>query len=202
MNIPSRLSTLLSKDQQLQGCILQTLSDFQIWFEDRNMPFFPEYTDHGPKHIEDVMTTAEGLIRDESWEFLTPEDAAVLILGILLHDCAMHLSEDGFLALLNPEEPRLLIDDLGDRPWPDLWASFLSEASRFDARKLRSLFGNTEPIHTPSSDVRDMTLRDRLLIGDFLRRHHPRLAHEIALWGVPGPTVDKVGVGERSTRTG
>lgn len=156
------------------------------------MPFFPEYTDHGPKHIEDVMTTAEGLIRDESWECLTPEDTAVLILGILLHDCAMHLSEDGFLALLNPAEPRLLIDDFRDRPWPDLWASFLSEASRFDARKLRSLFGNTEPIHTPSSDVRDMTLRDRLLIGDFLRRHHPRLAHEIALWGVPGPTVDKV----------
>ena len=39
------------------------------------------------------------------------------------------------------------------------------------------------PRLTPS----EMTLRDRMLIGEFLRRHHPRLAHDIALHGFPGP---------------
>ena len=37
-------------------------------------------------------------------------------------------------------------------------------------------------------DPLKITLRDRLLIGEFVRRHHHRLAHEIALMGVPGPS--------------
>ena len=36
--------------------------------------------------------------------------------------------------------------------------------------------------------------RDRLLVGEFIRRHHPRLAHEIALTGVPGPTSNRIGL--------
>jgi hypothetical protein len=194
MKIPARLTDLLTKDKELHGSINLTLHDFQIWFEDRNLVFFPEYTDHGPKHIEEVMTTAAALITDESWRLLTPEDAAVLILSIILHDCAMHLSEDGFIALVNPVTRRSVIAEFKDYPWPELWANFLSEASRFDARKLRAIFGDTEPIHRPALDARDMTLRDRLLIGEFLRRHHPRLAHEIALWGIPGPGKDRIGL--------
>jgi hypothetical protein len=194
MKITIRLADLLTKDKELQGSINLAMHDFQIWFEDRNLVFFPEYTDHGPKHIEEVMTTAEALITDESWRLLTPEDAAVLILSIILHDCAMHLSEEGFVALVNPASPRSISADFKDKPWPELWANFLSEASRFDARKLRAIFGDTEPIHRPPLDARDMTLRDRLLIGEFLRRHHPRLAHEIALWGIPGPGIDRIGL--------
>jgi hypothetical protein len=37
-----------------------------------------------------------------------------------------------------------------------------------------------------------MTGRDRKLIGEFLRRHHHRLAHEIALHGVFGPQSDSI----------
>ncbi|MEI9961359.1 MAG: hypothetical protein WDM76_09620 [Limisphaerales bacterium] len=37
----------------------------------------------------------------------------------------------------------------------------------------------------PPTDPNQLTKRDRLLIGEFLRRHHPRLAQEIALFGVP-----------------
>jgi len=28
---------------------------------------------------------------------------------------------------------------------------------------------------------------DRKFIGEFIRLHHPRLAHEFALFGIPGP---------------
>lgn len=156
------------------------------------MVFFPEYTDHGPQHIEDVMMTAESLITDNSWSHLTPEDSAALALSIVLHDCAMHLSEDGFLELLDPTITRQTIPLFAEKAWPELWVDFLGEASRFDAKKLRALFGDSEPVRTPPLSASQMTLRDRLLIGEFLRRHHSRLAHEIALWGVPGPRNEKI----------
>lgn len=62
---------------------------------------------------------------------------------------------------------------------------FLGEASRFDTRKLNSLFGEDRPIRKPPLNLQDMTRRDRMLIREFLRRHHARLANEIALNGVP-----------------
>jgi len=192
MKIPTRLANLLAPNAALVGAINLTLHDFLVWFEDRSMVFFPEYTDHGPKHIEEVFATAESLIKEESWAYLSAEDAAALALSVVLHDCAMHLSEDGFIVLVNPVSSRAIVPGFSEKPWPELWADFLSEASRFDARKLKSLFGDTEPVRRPPLDAQAMTRRDRLLIGEFLRRHHPRLAHEIALWGVPGPSEDKI----------
>ncbi len=108
-----------------------------------------------------------------------------MILGVILHDCAMQLSEDGFLTLLKEERPRNTA--FGDAPWNQLWHEFISEAKRFDASKLKMLFDDTEPLSVPPLDPQTMTRRDRLLIGEFLRRHHPRLASEIALMGIPGP---------------
>jgi hypothetical protein len=192
MKLPTRLADLLTSNAELLGAVNLTLHDFLIWFGDRNMVFFPEYTDHGPKHIEEVIVTAEALIKDESWTHLTPEDAAVLVLSIVLHDCAMHLSEDGFVEIVSPASSRQIVPGFSERPWPELWADFLAEASRFDARKLKALLGDAEPIRRPPLEGQEMTRRDRLLIGEFLRRHHPRLAHEIALWGVPGPSEEKI----------
>ena len=37
-------------------------------------------------------------------------------------------------------------------------------------------------------------MNDRILIGEFVRRHHARLAHEIAVSGVPGPTGTRIGL--------
>jgi molecular chaperone HtpG len=192
MKLPTRLADLLASNAELLGAVNLTLHDFLIWFGDRNMVFFPEYTDHGPKHIEEVIVTAEALIKDESWTHLTPEDAAVLVLSIVLHDCAMHLSEDGFVEIVSPASSRQIVPGFSEKPWPELWADFLAEASRFDARKLKALLGDAEPIRRPPLEAQEMTRRDHLLIGEFLRRHHPRLAHEIALWGVPGPSEEKI----------
>jgi hypothetical protein len=104
----------------------------------------------------------------------------------------MHLTEDGFVQLVSPCSQQPLIQGFGDQPWPGLWEDFVAEAKRFDGRKLMNLFGNTEPIHRPELDPERMTQRDRKVIGEFLRRHHHRLAHEIALFGVPGPTENRL----------
>lgn len=41
-------------------------------------------------------------------------------------------------------------------------------------------------MHAPTGDPGDWTARQHLYIGEFIRRHHARMAHEIALCGVPG----------------
>jgi molecular chaperone HtpG len=186
MIIPPRLSSLLQTNDQLNGAVLQTISIVRPWFEDNKLVFFPEYTDHGPKHIQEVFDTTESLITETAWRLLVSEDVATLIVGILLHDCAMHLSEDGFISLIS-DGSRPRDEGFRDKSWPQLWDEFMAEAKRFDERKLKALFDDAEPVQTPSLDPLTMSKRDGLLIGEFLRRHHPRLAHEIALLGVPGP---------------
>jgi molecular chaperone HtpG len=188
IKIPGKLAETLSHEQKLHGTVMLSLGEFEPWLRLSGTPFFPEYTDHGPKHLTDTLATCSAIIRDEAWSVISPADMAVLILAVLLHDCAMHLSEDGFISLVKPGNHRAVIDLLGDAPWTTLWVDFLGEASRFDAKKLFALFGDSEPARNPGSDPKAWTLRDRLLIGEFLRRHHARLAHEAAIWGVPGPT--------------
>lgn len=187
MQIPARLLSVLTHDQALDGAIKLSISRFEPWIKSSNLPFFPEYTDHGISHLEQVLATASSLIRDEAWKDVTPEDAAVLILSVLLHDCAMHLSESAFVALLSDPWRDRSLAHMDEPSWSVLWEEFLGEASRFDGRKLKSLFGVSEPTRRPPLDPLTMEMRDRLLIGEFLRRHHPRLAHEIAAFGVPGP---------------
>src|SRR5437773_2415420 len=158
--IPRRLDEILSKNQGLHGAAKMCLTEFEPWISDNKLVFFPEYTDHGPDHICEVLVTAEALIRDEAWDVITAEDATALILGILLHDCAMHLSEEGFIALLTTELWATPIVRFDDKSWRTLWEEFLREAAHFDGRKLKKLFGDTEPAKPPPLTAKQMTLRD------------------------------------------
>ena len=184
VQIPKKLAHVLGRDQALDGAVKLSIAQFEPWIKHSNLPFFPEYTKHDLDHIEGVLRTASELIADKAWFAITPADAAVLVLSALLHDCALHLSEDGFVSLLDPGRENV-VKGMSDKPWPALWEEFFAEARRFDGRKLIRLFGDDRPVRRPPADPNDFTRRDRLLIGEFLRRHHSRLAHEIALYGVP-----------------
>lgn len=183
--LPPKLNDILRQDASLYGEVLQNFETLEPWLAEGGMPFFPEYTDHGPKHIDAVLESAAELISVQAFRVVSPGDIAVLATATLLHDAALHLQEDGFIGLLSSEDPRL--PNLDDKSWSAVWQDFLLEARRFDGKALKRLFGTSEPIRTPPLDPQKMTARDRLLIGEFIRRHHPRLAHEIALFGVPGP---------------
>lgn len=103
-----------------------------------------------------------------------------------MHDCALHLSEDGFYELINDEYPKIssrYVDD--QESWRIIWNKFLEEAKRFDDDRLISLFGKKVIVNEVPNDKGELTLNHRLLIGEFLRRHHARLAHEIAFNGIP-----------------
>jgi molecular chaperone HtpG len=197
MRIPERLEAKLAEDRSLRSSVDAAMSEFGPWLAESRLPFFPDYTNHGAEHVEGVLVTASSLIGDEAWECVTAADACVLILAALLHDCAMHLTEDGFAALVNGRTHTKRVEGFGDADWPALWQEFLFSAKRFDDRALSDLFGQPVAVRTPPADKGLMTLYDRLLVGEFVRRHHPRLAHEIAVRGVPGPGDHPVRLSER-----
>jgi hypothetical protein len=200
---PSLLQEKLRQDTALRSAVDGTFSDFIQWFSDSKTPFFNEYTDHGPKHIHEVLTTAVELMPERSRELLTPQDAAMLVLVILLHDSALHLSEAGFKALLEKSGDRRGIEGFDDKTWSELWQDFFFLAKRWDDQQLIRLFGATDSgapratVEDPFTRYDNLTESDRRLIGEFIRRHHTRLAHEFAVFGIPGPTSDPIRLDKR-----
>lgn len=183
IHLPSLFDSKLKQHPKLYAGVTETLLEFEPWLEQSGMPFFPGFTDHSPRHIHDVLTTAAALISDDAHELLSPEDIAVLTIAILLHDCGMHLTQDGFRALVSTSTASIV--GFSDIPWDKLWIEFLAEAQRFGEDRLMSIFGDKAPISTSDIDLENLSERDYLLIGEFVRRHHARLAHEIAINGVP-----------------
>jgi hypothetical protein len=171
--------------------------------------FFPHFTDHGPQHIQDVLQSEMDLIPSEvlhgkpdgrrpTQGSLADADAAVLIGGTLLHDIAMHLQLDGFRELISKDsrfKPIPWFDQAreghaGDRPWHELWSDFEREARKLTDRELTEIIGEQQAqiwkFEGLPASPGAWQENHRLIVGEFIRRHHPRLAHEIALYGFPG----------------
>lgn len=169
---------------------------------DNKMPFFPAFTDHGSGHVASVLEAALELIPGELWdrERLGPADAAVLVGAAYLHDLALHTREKGFIALVAGDTSHKPLPWYSSRqrgrpadpPWVDLWQAFRGEARHFNQSRLQRLLGpGSEGIPAIAYGDNDLAddgweKEDYLLVGEFLRRHHARLAHEIAMFGFPG----------------
>ena len=91
--IPPGLEGILEENDTLFGFVKSSLGEFSPWLEQNNVKFFTEYTDHSLKHVQAVLKTADKLIRVKCRGIIKAGDVATLVLAILLHDCAMHLSE-------------------------------------------------------------------------------------------------------------
>jgi hypothetical protein len=127
----------------------------------------------------------EQVMHRGSWRKMSPEDAAVLILGVLLHDLAMHVTADAFSLLCRGQTGHRPIAGFDSAHWPDLWKEYCYSAARFAARENLELFGTPDPVRPPSLMSTNWTENERRFAGEFLRRHHGRLAHEIAIYGFP-----------------
>jgi hypothetical protein len=183
IRLPILFEEKLSQSPTLLGEVKNTLNLFEPWLEQSGMPFFPGFTDHSPRHISDVLATAASLISDASRELIGAEDVAVLCIAILLHDSGMHMTPDTFRALV-AESSEPIVSGLGDLPWAQIWKDFLAEAGRFGQDKLIAVFGDATPVDVTALNLDDLSERDCLLIGEFVRRHHTRIAHEIAIRGI------------------
>lgn len=191
IHLPKLFASKLEPVPKLDAAVRTNFERFEPWLEQSGMPFFPGFTDHSPRHISEVLQTAAALIPDASHELITPEDVTVLCMATLLHDCGMHLTQSGLRAIVADEGPTV-ITGLNDVPWSALWEQFLGEASRFGEEKLLAIFGDNEPYRVDTLDIDNLTERDCLLAGEFVRRHHARLAHEVAVAGVPGNVAQKL----------
>lgn len=207
IEFPKPLKNLL-EDSPLQASIRAYADRAGDILADNKLPFFPDYTDHGTDHINRVLASEVELVPDEVWRhserdsrprLLGEADAAVLIGATLLHDIAMHLRPAGFLELVGEDSrfrPLPWFDKeqeghTADRPWRELWLDFQREARRFSDRDLGNIIG-LESVRAGwkfdalPGDPGQWETNHGLVIGEFIRRHHARLAHEIAVYGFPG----------------
>jgi molecular chaperone HtpG len=186
--LPERFKNILEKNQELDGIIKTTLATFGEILEESKLYFFYEYTNHGIKHIQDVLASSDNLITDETFSnILSDKDIASYILSVILHDIGMHIDLEGFKCLINGEYDDIQIKELDSLKWSELWEDFINEARKFSGKQLKAIFGSEDTIIRipPFSKPGDITENDKKLIGEFIRRHHARIAHEIAIKGFP-----------------
>jgi molecular chaperone HtpG len=206
IQFPERLKQLL-QGSKYEAAVRDLAARVGEILADNKTTFFPDYTDHGVAHINDVLASEVQLIPEEVWNttqpgtskpLLTDADAAVIIGATLLHDLGMHLHPQGFRELIGHDSrfrPLPWFDSKqegywGDRPWADLWEDYAREARRFSGKQLANIIGEDAAKDwrfdaLPASEG-EWTLNHRLIVGEFIRRHHARLAHEIAMNGFPG----------------
>ena len=191
MNIPEKLQRILEKDRTLLSLVLSIETSFEPMFKDNKLFFFEEYTEHGIEHIEMVLKAAEFLIPDESFQYIQPKEVAILILAIMLHDIGMHTEFSTFKAMIEGKYDDIKVDILDKKTWQELWQDYLSEVRHFSSKQKESIFGDPiEIINEPNLFDKDkLTGTDKKLIGEFIRRYHTRLSHEIALKGFIGNDI-------------
>lgn len=211
IEFPKPLKQLLDTEESDLHAPIRALADrVGEIVTDNKLPFFPDYTDHGIDHINCVLKSEVELIPKHVWDLskkdseprlLCDADAAVIIGATLLHDIAMHLHPDGFRELVSensrfkplPWFKERNEDHSADRPWDDLWDDYAREARRFNDRTLGNIIGlKSSPLWKFKDLPEDAGQWERnhfLIVGEFIRRHHARLAHEIAIYGFPGLPV-------------
>ncbi|MDD5275000.1 MAG: ATP-binding protein [Methylovulum sp.] len=196
MKIPEKFKRILDTNQALNAVILDIVTSFQPVFEDNKLFFFEEYTDHGIKHIQSVLASAEFIIADDAFENMNAKDVAILILSVILHDIGMHTEYATFVALLDGHYDHCKTC-LDTKTWRELWVDYLSEAKRFSSQQKRNIFGNEfQAYNEPDMTNKDkLTGYDKKLIGEFIRRYHARLAHEIAFNGLIGKNQETIKFG-------
>lgn len=190
--LPTQFKDKLEQDQELNGIVNLTLSRFGDILDENKLYFFGEYTNHGIKHIQDVLKSSENMISESTiTNILGFKDIGYYILSVILHDIGMHIDLEGFKYLYYGQFDSIRVVEFDKKNWKEAWDDFLDEALKFSGKQLDSIFGDENTIvrMPPISKPGDITENDKKLIGEFLRRNHQRLAHEIALNGFPAKST-------------
>ena len=192
--IPNRLQGRLSLDSTWQP-VVTTLKE-KVQKIIRESPcFFPDYTDHGIDHINEVLILANRLIPEDTYaaketdtEFLLdPRSVGFLVCAILIHDLGMFLKTDGMEQLVYGDSGSHLVEGLDEEDWRTSWSKYVVKTRRLKDNEMDHLFGHRVTVSEDCARKGFSTNGDDCrVIGEFLRQHHGRLAHEIAVHGFPG----------------
>lgn len=188
ITLPASFKEKLESNQYINGIVNSTLSTFGDILQDNKLYFFEEYTDHGIAHIEQVLEASAIITTDNTInKVLSDTDISFYVLAVILHDIGMHIRPEGLKFLLDGGFDYVRVKEFDDKTWKELWQDYLREAKRFSGKQLKSIFNDENTIIRvpPIDDIRSLNNDDRKLIGEFIRRYHARLAHEIAIAGYP-----------------
>ena len=74
------------------------------------------------------------------------------------------------------------------KTWKELWDAFLYDSQYWSMEKKENVFGDPNYIITKPNlpDLQRLTEYDKKLIGEFIRIHHCRIAHEVSIKGYMG----------------
>ncbi|WP_413709667.1 ATP-binding protein [Rhizobium sp. Rhizsp82] len=177
--LPEELRIKFRSDNVMAAKAIVAINRFSEWFQHSNAPFFRNYTNHSEKHSLDVFSSSIEFMHEDAFDIISAYDLSVLICACFCHDAGMHLTETQFIQLIS-EENTVLFTNLDSKSWSEEWSDFIHEARRFNEDTLVAIFGDNKPVPEIPDCEFDFTDRHRLLIGEFIRRKHPRLAHDIA----------------------
>lgn len=192
--IPKRLNDRLSLDDTWQP-LVKTLKGKVQKIIKESPYFFPDYTDHGIDHINEVLTLANRLIPEDTYAcmvtdteyLLDPRSVGFLVCAILVHDLGMFLKTDGMEQLVYGDYGSHLVEGLDKEDWRTSWSKYVVKTRRLKDNEMDHLFGHRVTISEDCARKGFSTNGDDCrVIGEFLRQHHGRLAHEIAVHGFPG----------------
>lgn len=167
INIPERLLNKMGEDLKSE-CqnVFKKYEEFTIG----DMYFFKEYTDHSYRHIQYVLETANNLIPDDTFEYLTSADIFILCLSILYHDLGMHIT---FYSLKSLYEHNY--EDKMERiKFQELWHKFVKNKC------------NNEPELLNLTEIQEEKFIKYVdQVTGFIREQHPLIAELIAKYGFP-----------------
>lgn len=196
MELPTRLKNKLAENHDFESKVNDCVGTYSKILESNRMYFFPEYTDHGIGHIKRVLEIVEELIPKKIFRELNPKDVGVIIFAVIFHDMGMHTSPDMFKNMIDGKYDKAINNELGDRKWKELWEEFIKESKYWDSEKIENIFGEKKEkisgekdhdIDIPNlENLRSLKTSDNMFIGEFIRKHHHRLADDIAKLGYIG----------------
>lgn len=183
--IPERFREALERDLEWDSIVKEVIRIFSPIIKENRLEFFPEHTDHGFLHINKTLEIANKIISNETFNKLNILDISLIILSIFLHDLGMHFTYESFIELINGKFKNNVDTSIDNKTWSNLWDEYLVEAKLWSAKKIKAIFNDDLRINQPPIKKGEATENDKKFIGEFLRRHHPRLAYEICLFGFP-----------------
>ena len=184
--LPERLKIKLENDESTDFAnkVNVLVNNYSKFAKKNEMFFFPEYTNHGIGHIERILEIVDKLIPETNYGSLTYQDVGVIIIAVVLHDIGMQTSITLFEEMINGKYDGVRKSEFKDKTWKELWDAFLKESKYWNEAKKNDVLGKeSHKVIVENLNLKDSRYEknyNRKLIGEFIRRHHHRLADDIA----------------------
>lgn len=184
-----KLSNILTNNKFAQAISFVLNEYAPILKQEYQKVFFPDYTKHDIDHLDEVLKIIEKLVPNEILSKLSQESLNIIVASVVFHDIGMLINEEMFKAMVvDGEYDDVRVDYFDKKTWKQLWEEYEYDSNYWDEEQKKNVFG--EGKHTiikPNlDDLQTLDGYKKKYIGEFIRQHHGRIAHEVALKGYFG----------------